>query len=130
MKRLFKRLGLRIYRMINGGMGRRDLTENQIKAAAICRKLINNPFSKFLIAPVSRNRYIRNEKLKMFIILSDNKLKIINHVYSYDVYITNSEHDRLKIMFDNKVESHRMSFENDINSQIQYSLTNIIKKLS
>lgn len=129
MKRLLRKIGLKIHKVFHG-KGRKSLTDNEIKAAAICRKLINHPLSKFLIAPVSKNYYIRNEKLKMFIVLSDNKLRIINHVYSYDVPIISSEYDRLKIMFDNKVESQRMLFENEINSQIQYSLSTIMKKLT
>jgi hypothetical protein len=128
MKRLLKRFGVKIYKLFKRNK-RKGVSENEIKAAAICRKLINNPLSKFLIAPVSKKRYIRNEKLRMFVIISDNKIRIVNHVYSYDIVITDSEYQRLEKMFDNKVDSMRLKFEEEINSQIEYSLTTIIKKI-
>ena len=129
MKRLLKKIGIKIYKLFKRNK-RKDVSENEIKAAAICRKLINHPLSKFLIAPLSKKRYIRNEKLRMFIIISDNKIRIVNHVYSYDIVIIESEYQRLEKMFDNKVESMRLKFEEEINSQIEVSLTTIIKKLS
>jgi len=129
MKRLLKRFGIKIYKLFKRNK-RKDASENEIKAAAICRRLINHPLSKFLIAPVSKKRYIRNEKLKMFVVISDNKIRIVNHVYSYDIVITDSEYQRLEKMFDNKVDSMRLKFEEEINSQIEYSLTSIIKKIS
>lgn len=129
MKRLLKRIGIKIYKLFKRNKSK-DVSDNEIKAAAICRKLINHPLSKFLIAPVSRKRYIRNEKLKMFAVISDNKIRIVNHVYSYDIVITEPEYLRLKRMFDNKVDSMRLEFEEEINSQIEYSLTTIIKKMS
>jgi hypothetical protein len=129
MKRLLKKIGIKIYKLFKRNK-RKDVSENEIKAAAICRKLINHPLSKFLIAPLSKKRYIRNEKLRMFIVISDNKIRIVNHVYSYDIVIIESEYQRLEKMFDNKVESMRLKFEEEINSQIEVSLTTIIKKLS
>jgi hypothetical protein len=128
MKRLLKKLGIKIYRSFSLN-NRKGLGDNEIKASAICRKLINLPHSKFLIAPISKKRYIKNEKLKMFVIISDNKINIVNHVYSYDIPIREKLYYRLAKIFDNKVDSQRIAFEDEINSQIEFSLSNIIKKL-
>jgi hypothetical protein len=128
MKRLLKKLGIKIYKSFSLN-NRKGLGDNEIKAAAICRKLINHPLSKFLIAPVSKKRYIKNDKLKMFAIISDKRIRIVNHVYSYDINIQEKEYYRLEKMFDNKVESQRIKFEEEINSQIEFSLSSIIKKL-
>lgn len=128
MKRLLKKLGIKIYKSFSLN-NRKGLGDNEIKAAAICRKLINHPRSKFLIAPVSKKRYIKNDKLKMFAIISDKRIRIVNHVYSYDINILEKEYNRLEKMFDNKVESQRIKFEEEINSQIEFSLSSIIKKL-
>jgi hypothetical protein len=129
MKRLFKRFSIFFYKLFKKRYKKHEVSENEIKAAAICRKLINHPLSKFLIAPVSKRRYIRNEKLKMYVVISDNKIRIINHVYSYDISIIDSEYNRLEKMFDNKVEGLRLKFEDEINSQIEFSLSSIIKKI-
>lgn len=104
--------------------------ENEIKSSAICRRLISHPDSTFLIAPLSHKRYIRNEPLGMFIVLSNKRINITNHVYNYDVNLSDVVADKLNDMFDNKVESQRLLFESEIKSQIKHSLTTILGKLT
>jgi hypothetical protein len=107
-----------------------SIDENEKKSSAICRKLISHPNSQFLIAPLSHKRYIRNEPLGMFIVLSDNRINITNHVYNYDVNLTPIVGDKLNDMFDKKVDSQRLEFETEIKSQIRHSLTTILDKLT
>ena len=103
---------------------------NEIKSSAICRKLIAHPDSTFLIAPLSHKRYIKNDSLGVFIVLSNNRINITNHIYNYDVNLTQIISDKLNNMFDNKVESLRLEFETEIKSQIKHSLTTILERLS
>jgi len=130
-KHLFKRLGLRIYiyqkRMFS--RNRADYTSNEVKSSAIFRKLVNHPGSTFLIAPLSLKRYIKNEKLGIFILLSDLRLNITNHVYNYDIDINEDLSKRLQSMFDKKVESVRLELETEMQSQIQHSLLKILDRL-
>jgi hypothetical protein len=130
-KHLFKRLGLRIYiyyhRMFS--RNRSNYTNNEIKSSAIFRKLVNHPGSTFLIAPLSLKRYIKNEKLGIFILLSDLRLNITNHIYNYDIDINEDLSKRLQSMFDKKVEAARMELETEMQSQIQHSLLKILDKL-
>jgi hypothetical protein len=65
----------------------------------------------------------------MFIVLSDNQINITNHVYNYDVNVSSVISNKLDTMFDNKVESLRLSFELEMRSQIKHSLTTILEKL-
>jgi hypothetical protein len=106
-----------------------SVDKNEIKSSAICRRLISHPDSKFLIAPLSNKRYIKNDPLGMFIVLSDNQINITNHVYNYDVNVSSVISNKLDTMFDNKVESLRLSFELEMKSQIKHSLTTILEKL-
>lgn len=130
-KHLFKRLGLRIYiyhkKMFS--RNRADYTSNEIKSSAIFRKLVNHHGSTFLIAPLSLKRYIKNESLGIFILLSDLRLNITNHVYNYDIDINEDLSKRLQSMFDKKVESVRLELETEMQSQIQHSLLKILDKL-
>lgn len=130
-RRLFKRLRLKVYlrfkRITRVNMSLID--ENEVKSSAICRKLISHPDSQFLIAPLSHKRYIKNDPLGMFIVLSNNRINITNHVYNYDVNLTQIVSDKLNDMFDKKVESLRLQFETEIKSQIKHSLTTILGKL-
>lgn len=131
-KRFFKRMGLKLYLRFKS-ISRTNMSsidENEIKSSAICRKLISHPDSTFLIAPLSHKRYIRNEPLGMFIVLSDKRINITNHVYNYDVNLSDIVSDKLSKMFDYKVESQRLSFETEIKSQIKHSLTTILGKLT
>lgn len=131
-KRFFKRMGLKLYLKFKS-ISRTNMSsidENEIKSSAICRKLISHPDSTFLIAPLSHKRYIRNEPLGMFIVLSDKRINITNHVYNYDVNLSDIVSDKLSKMFDYKVESQRLSFETEIKSQIKHSLTTILGKLA
>jgi hypothetical protein len=106
------------------------IDENEVKSSAICRRLISHPDSKFLIAPLSHKRYIKNDPLGMFIVLSNNRINITNHVYNYDVNLTQVVSDKLNDMFDKKVESLRLEFETEIKGQIKHSLTTILGKLT
>lgn len=103
---------------------------NERICKSICYKMINNPHSKFLIAPLSGKRYIKNEVLKVFIILDDKKVTITNHIYHYDVILTQRDFDRVSHMYDNKTEEIRNEFENEMMSQIVVSLSTILYKIS
>jgi hypothetical protein len=103
---------------------------NEIKSSAICRKLISHPDSTFLIAPLSQKRYIKNDSLGIFIVLSNNRINITNHVYNYDVNLNQTISDKLNGIFDKKVEALRLEFETEIKSQIKHSLTTILGKLT
>jgi len=131
-KRLFKRLGLKIYLRFKS-ISRTDMSSvdaNEIKSSAICRKLISHPDSTFLIAPLSQKRYIKNDSLGVFIVLSNNRINITNHVYNYDVNLSQTISDKLSYIFDRKVEALRLEFETEIKSQIKHSLTTILGKLT
>jgi hypothetical protein len=130
-KRLFKRMRLKIYLKFKS-ISRTNMSsidENEIKSSAICRKLLSHPDSLFLIAPLSHKRYIKNDSLGVFIVLSNNRINITNHIYNYDVNLTQVISDKLNNMFDNKVDTLRLEFETEIKSQIKHSLTTILERL-
>ena len=129
--RLIKRLKLRTIIRYNRMFSHnpKHYTSNEVKSSAIFRKLINHPNSTFLVAPLSNQRYIKNEKLGIFLLLSNMRLNITNHVYNYDIDINEALSDKLKTIFDEKVELIRQDFELEMRSQIQHSLTKILEKL-
>ena len=96
---------------------------------SICRYLISHESSKFLIAPISGKRYVKNEILGLFIILDDRQISITNHLYHYDITVNDRDWDRLRLMYDNKTERIRQQFEDEIMVQIHNSLTDIKNKI-
>lgn len=97
---------------------------------AVCKKFINQPDSVMLLTPISNKRYIRSEKNEIFIILDSHRVKIINHVYAYDVHMNDKSWNQIISLFDNEVEKRREEFEHQITSNIKSSLQKIIKEKS
>jgi hypothetical protein len=135
MKKLIKRLSKRLYvRWLQWNRNGRSEKERKIAdtekiCMSICRNLITNPNSKFLLAPVSGKRYIKNSDLELFVILDDRNISITNHVYHYDVKVEDRNWFRLINMYDLKVETIRMEYEQEIMSQIENSLYKIQEKV-
>jgi hypothetical protein len=119
------------YRKFNDTFGNENLklNYNERICKSICHKLINQVDSKFLIAPISGQRYIKNSRLGLFIILDDRRVSITNHVYHYDVILNERDWDRLSGMYDNKTEKIRQEFEDEMISQIKNSLSSILQRI-
>jgi hypothetical protein len=130
--RLFKKTKLKSYIFLKKIISNRNknYSRNEIKSSAIFRKLINHPDSTFLIAPLSEKRYIKNEKLGIFILLNGLRLNITNHIYNYDIDICEGLFDKLSSIFDEKVEKIRLKFEIEMQGQIQHSLSKILDKVT
>ena len=131
MKKIFKRLYVKwvIWTRYNDIKTFEKLTDNQRISLGICRSLINHPKSKFLIAPLSGERFIKNSQLGLFIVLDDRHISVTNHIYHYDVTLYEREWDRLTKMYDNKTEIIRQQYKEEITSQIKYSLRTILDNI-
>jgi hypothetical protein len=79
--------------------------------------------------PISNKKYIRNEENDIFVILDSYNVQVINHIYSYNVYLSEKSWDYLINYFNQEIESRREDFEKEITSNIKHSLQNILIKL-
>jgi ABC-type phosphonate transport system ATPase subunit len=113
----------------NSSQKEQKKSDTQKMCMSIARSLITHPESKFLMAPLSGKRYIKNAELDLFCILDHGTISITNHVYHYDVVVSERNWERLSKMYDGKVETIRQEYEDQIMSQIEHSLENIIKKV-
>jgi hypothetical protein len=105
--------------------------EEEIFCVEICEKLIENTNSKLTIAPISNKRFIKNDEKDMFVVISDRQISIINHVYSYNVYIESDVlYNKILNNFDKVVEQKRQELEDEIKNNIKHSLKNILTKVS
>lgn len=107
-----------------------EISDYEKTCSSICRRLINNKYSKFSIAPLSDKKYIVNENLGVFVVLQDANVEITNHVYHYEVKFNQRLAKRIHTLFDNKTEKIRLDYESQIKSQINSSLQGILKKVS
>ena len=105
--------------------------EEEIFCVEICEKLIENTNSKLTIAPISNKRFIKNDDKDMFVVISNRQISIINHVYSYNVYIESDVlYNKILNNFDKVVEQKRQELEDEIKNNIKHSLKNILTKVS
>jgi hypothetical protein len=132
MKKFFKRLYVKwvIWLRYKTLKKSDELTDNQRICLSICRSLINHPDSKFLIAPLSGERFIKNTELRLFVILEGRQISITNHIYHYDVTLYDREWERLVRLYDNKTEFTRQQYKEEMKSQIKNSLYAILDKVN
>ena len=106
-----------------------EKSEYERDCIAICKKLISKEDTVLLLTPISNKRYIRNEELQIFVILEGHNVKVINHVYSYTVFLDQKPWDNIILAFDTEVEKRREEFEKEITSNIKHSLQNILQNI-
>lgn len=104
-----------------------DINKNQRKAIAICISIIDNPKSELLMSRISDKRYIKNSDY--FVIIEDCQIKIINHVYAYDIPLFGYKMENLKKYFDNRIDSIRLEMENEILQNVKNSLDTIFNNI-
>ena len=95
----------------------------------ICKKLIAKEETTLMLTPISNKRYIRNEELQIFVILDSYSVKVINHVYSYTIFLEDMSWNSIVALFDEEIESRRQKFELEITSNIKHSLQNILENI-
>ena len=106
-----------------------EKSEYEKDCIAICKKLISKEDTVLLLTPISNKRYIRNEELGIFVILENYRVKVINHVYAYTIFLDQKPWDNIILNFDLEVEKRKEKFEKEITSNIKHSLQNILYKL-
>ena len=106
------------------------IPEEERITVEICKKLITDPESKLTYAPISGKRFVKNENKNMFIVIENHTINLINHVYSYSVYLSsNTDYKEITQNFDGILENKRELLENEIRNNIQHSLQTILRKL-
>lgn len=103
--------------------------DHEIEALQICKKLIKTNESILLMAPISGKRFVKNEKMGIYVILEGRGVKVINHIYSYNVILGDKAWNKLLSFYDEEIEKRRMEFEREITSNIKHSLKNILEEI-
>jgi hypothetical protein len=130
IKRIFLRLYLVFQKKINNQFGIEDEQQYQKVCLSICRKLITHQDSAFLIAPISGKKYIKNDKLGIFIIMNERHINVTNHVYNYSVFVSERDWQRISYLFNLTTEKRKQEYEETIKSQITHSLHSILDKIN
>jgi len=131
---IFKKAWVK-YRLYLRKLDRKDLEfdiymSNVRKCSTICRKLIHLEDSELIIAPISDKKYIRNDKLGIFVTMDGGQVTVTNHTYSYFIKLNKTQWDKLINFFRKEMEFRAMEIEKELESQINHSLDNIYSKIN
>lgn len=96
----------------------------------ICMKLLKIEDSLLLIAPVSDDKYIYNERLGILVSLLGNRGTIVDRTYSYDIHLSNKDWDKIEKLFLNEMQKRTKKVEEQIVSNVKHSLDNIYSKIN
>jgi hypothetical protein len=105
------------------------INSTESKAYLICHRLIVDPNSTLMMAPLSGKKYVKQSDGKLFIMIWDWGLTIINHKYSYDITLPNRLLFKLVKTFDNSLEDRRLMMEKEILGNVHNSLDKIRKEI-
>ena len=95
----------------------------------IARKLLKQNDTELIFAPVSEKKIIINDRLGIVLTLQHQQAFVTNHVYHYSILMDARVWERVNYLFNNEIELRRKSYETVIHSQINCSLTDILKKI-
>jgi hypothetical protein len=135
MKKLFNRFYKRFKVRLNK-IGRssslktyEEVELHEKTAFKICVKLISDKDSDFMIAPMSQKRFIINEKLNLFILIDYGRVEITNHIFHYDVRLSNRDYERITYLYDTETEKRRSNTEMTIKSNIKNTLDKLYEAI-
>lgn len=107
-----------------------EISDEEVYATKICEKLIQTPNVELSYSPLSNKRIIKHEDKNMFVVIESLTINLVNHTYSYTVYLQDTtKYDDLCNKFDKVLDEKRKQLEKEIKSNIQHSLKNILEKM-
>jgi hypothetical protein len=129
-KRLSQKVSIKVHRLLDpldkaetrSGEAERD-------AAFIFRKMIKCQESELLMSPISQKQYVRNDEKRILLILDNYELTVINHVFSYNIRISQRTIKSLNEAFNIEIEKRRLEMEVSFKENVKHSLKTILVKI-
>lgn len=131
--KILKRIKIRLHKMTKQSSMQtyeEDAATYEKTCFKICLRVISDIDSEFMIAPMSGKRYIKNEKLSIFITLDFGRVEITNHVFNYNVKLLNRDWERLIYVYDTEAEKRRVEMEKEVSSNIKNSLEHVLDRIN
>jgi hypothetical protein len=93
-------------------------------------KLLKVADTTLLIAPVSGDKYIYNERIGMLVSLFGSSGTIVDRTYSYDIQMSQRDWDTIERVFSQEMEKRTKKVEEEITRNVKHSLTTVYGKLN
>lgn len=104
-----------------------ELSVNQLKALSIATYVLKNPNSVLSLCPITDKRYIKYNDY--FIVITEDRIQLVNHVYAYDVDVSGKKFYNLKKNFDTRLYKKFKGIEEEILSNVKHSLDTILSDI-
>lgn len=129
INRIGKKIKIWINRKISDKESR-STTRIEREVISIFSNLLKHPKSELLIHPDGKY-YIKSDDTGIFVTLNkyDKEISIINHVYGYNVNVSERVLNDMIKRFINELEYRRIKMEEDYRNNIQHSLSIIAKTI-
>jgi hypothetical protein len=128
LKRLFQKLGIRLHKAMNP-VDRTQLSDAESEAYAVFRRMVKEGENDLLTSPLSGKYYIKSDSQEMLVILGNGQVSIVNHVFGYNVPLSQKAEGKMKDMFLDEVEKRREAMEQEFTANVRHSLKTIINRL-
>lgn len=97
----------------------------------IVLKVLEYENTELTYTPVSNKRFIVNDERAMAITIENRVVHIINHIYSYSIYMEDNDcYGKILKKFDEVSEKKKSELEEKITTNIKHSLNKILEGLS
>lgn len=100
-------------------------------AIIIFNNLVTNSESELLMHPTREKFYVKSIKYDLFVTVdaNDSELSIINHLYGYNVKISNRILKNVTKVFLAEVEKRRLAMETEYKNNIKHSLNTLARDI-
>jgi hypothetical protein len=107
------------------------VSEEVITCKEIVLKLLDYPKTEVVFIPVSHKRFIINKEKEISVTIENRTIHIINHVYSYILYIEDEKsYQSIIDKFNFVSEKKKTELEEKITTNIKHSLIRILENLN
>ena len=107
-----------------------QITEEEKYAVRITKKIIETPDTFLYYTPISNKILIKNDSKEIYVLIQSRNVTIINHAYSYSIFIENDElYGSIMSLLNDTLEKEREGLEKEIKKKIQHSLMTISERL-
>lgn len=130
-RRLSQMLSIKLLRAFNPlDRERPEKNSSELDAALLFKKMLVKADSELLISPLSGRYFLKNDRKQILIILTEYELVVINHVFGYNIKISQKLQRSLYQAFVNEVEQRRTAMENAFRQNVKHSLQSIISHIN
>jgi hypothetical protein len=127
-RRMNQRFAINICRNVFYGR-KKPRVKNESQVVSICKNVICMVDSSLEISPISVNRIIKNERLKIKISIKDEIINIQGELFPYKDCISKRGLEFIISTFDNELEKRINLDEKEIESRLTNYVTNSLKTM-